>query len=79
LLGVVRIHFDAIYETGEYPFFLRSNLKSRGFGWAMMQVIIEYARTEGPKTIWGDVLAENTVMLEMSRSLGFEVKLDAAE
>jgi acetyltransferase len=44
-----------------------------------MQLIIEYARAEGLKAIWGDVLAENTVMLEMCRSLGFEVKLDPAE
>ena len=44
-----------------------------------MQLIIEYARAEGLKTIWGDVLAENAAMLEMCRSLGFEVKPDPVE
>jgi len=48
-------------------------------GWALMQMIIEYARSEGLKIISGDVLAENTVMLAMCRSLGFEVKADPVE
>jgi acetyltransferase len=79
IVGVVRIHSDSIYETAEYAILLRSDLKGRGLGWALMQLIIEYARVEGLKTIWGDVLAENTVMLEMCRRLGFEVKPDPDE
>jgi acetyltransferase len=79
IVGVVRIHSDSIYETGEYAILLRSDLKGRGLGWTLMQLIIEYARAEGLKTIWGDVLAENIVMLEMCRSLGFDVKPDPVE
>ena len=79
LLGVVRIHSDSIYESGEYAILLRSDLKGRGLGWALMQLIIEYARSEGLKAISGDVLTENTVMLAMCRSLGFEVKSDPTE
>jgi acetyltransferase len=79
LVGVVRIHSDSIYESGEYAILLRSDLKGRGLGWALMQMIIEYARSEGLKIISGDVLAENTVMLAMCRSLGFEVKADPVE
>ena len=62
MVGVVRIHSDSIYETGEYAILLRSDLKGKGLGWALMQLIIEYARSEGLKTISGDVLKENTVM-----------------
>ena len=79
LVGAVRIHSDSIYESGEYAILLRSDLKGRGLGWALMQMIIEYARSEGLKVISGDVLAENTVMLAMCRSLGFEVKSDPVE
>ena len=79
LLGVVRVHSDSIYESGEYAILLRSDLKGRGLGWALMQMIIEYARSEGLKAISGDVLTENTVMLAMCRSLGFEVKSDPTE
>ena len=79
MVGVVRIHSDSIYESGEYAILLRSDLKGRGLGWALMQLIIEYARSEGLKNISGDVLAENTVMLAMCRDLGFAVKADPAE
>lgn len=79
MVGVVRIHSDSIYETGEYAILLRSDLKGRGLGWALMQLIIEYAKSEGLKAISGDVLQENTVMLEMCRELGFQVKTDTAE
>jgi acetyltransferase len=79
IVGVVRIHSDSIYENGEYAILLRSDLKGRGLGWALMQLIIEYAKSEGLKAISGDVLQENTVMLEMCRNLGFEVKTDPVE
>jgi len=79
LVGVVRLHSDSIYENGEYAILLRSDLKGRGLGWALMQLIIEYAKSEGLKVVSGDVLAENTVMLSMCRDLGFEVKADPVE
>jgi acetyltransferase len=79
MVGVVRLHSDSIYETGEYAILLRSDLKGRGLGWALMQLIIEYARSEGLKAISGDVLQENTTMLTMCRDLGFEVKADPVE
>lgn len=73
-LGGVRLHADANYETGEYAVLLRSDLKGRGLGWQLMQMIIEYARSEGIKRIEGQVLAENRVMLQMCRELGFSVE-----
>jgi acetyltransferase len=79
MVGVVRIHSDSIYETGEYAILLRSDLNGRGLGWALMQLIIEYARSEGLKMISGDVLQENTIMLEMCRNLGFEIKTNPVD
>jgi acetyltransferase len=79
MVGVVRIHSDSIYENGEYAILLRSDLKGRGLGWALMQLIIEYARSEGLKSISGDVLQENAVMLEMCKNLGFAIKSDPRE
>jgi acetyltransferase len=75
-LGVVRLHADETHETGEYAILLRSDLKGRGLGWSLMQRIIEYARSEGLRQIFGQILAENTTMLRMCRELGFEVKAD---
>jgi acetyltransferase len=79
LSGVVRLHSDSIYETGEYAILLRSDLKGRGLGWALMQLLIEYAKSEGLKQLFGQVLRENTTMVEMCRSLGFKVEPDPTE
>jgi acetyltransferase len=79
LVGVVQIHPDSIHESGEYAVLLRSDLKSHGLGWALMQLIIEYAKSEGLKRISGLVLQENAVMLNMCRELGFVLKSDPAD
>jgi Acetyltransferases, including N-acetylases of ribosomal proteins len=79
LVGVVRFHSDSIYENGEYAILLRSELKGRGLGWALMQLIIEYAKSEGLKRLSGQVLQENSVMLNMCRELGFALKSDPAD
>jgi acetyltransferase len=79
MLGVVRLHADAAYERGEYAVLVRSDLKSHGLGWLLMQTIIEYARAEGIRIIEGQVLRENTTMLKMCRELGFEISSDPEE
>jgi acetyltransferase len=76
LLGAVRLHANADYDTGEYAILVRSDLKGRGLGWLLMQMIIEYARAEGIGTIEGQVLRENTSMLAMCRQLGFQIAAD---
>jgi acetyltransferase len=79
IIGVVRLHRDATYENGEFAILIRSNLKGRGLGWALMQLIIEYATSEGLKVISGQIMHENSVMIDMCRELGFEVKADPME
>lgn len=79
MLGVVWLYSDSIHETGEYAILLRSDLKGRGLGWALMQLIIEYAKSEGLSRIYGEILQENAVMLKMCRELGFEVKTDVED
>jgi RimJ/RimL family protein N-acetyltransferase len=79
MLGVVWLYCDSIHETGEYAILLRSDLKGRGLGWALMQLIIEYAKTERLSRIYGQILQENIVMLKMCRELGFKIKTDAKD
>ncbi len=76
MLGVVRLHANADYDCGEYAVLVRSDLKGRGLGYLLMKLIIEYARSEGLKTIEGQVLSENVTMLSMCRELGFRVAPD---
>ncbi|WP_088344905.1 MULTISPECIES: bifunctional acetate--CoA ligase family protein/GNAT family N-acetyltransferase [Rhodomicrobium] len=73
MLGGSRLIADPDYVKGEYAVMVRSDLKGQGLGWALMQHLIAYAKAEGLQQLHGDVLVENTHMLSMCRSLGFNV------
>jgi len=76
LMGVVRLHADPDFRNGEYAVLLRSDRKGIGLGWALMELIIDYARKEGLRRITGQVLRDNVTMLTMCRELGFAVDED---
>ncbi|TWI12600.1 bifunctional acetate--CoA ligase family protein/GNAT family N-acetyltransferase [Aerolutibacter ruishenii] len=73
MLGAVRLLADANYDHGEYAILVRSDLKGHGLGWRLMQIMIEYARWLGLRSVVGEVLQENRTMLEMCKALGFKV------
>ncbi len=75
-IGVVRIHGDADNISGEYAVLLKSDLKGHGLGWALMELIIAYAKAIGLKQVRGQVLQHNVAMLKMCRELGFIVRFD---
>jgi acetyltransferase len=78
-MGVVRLHADSNYEKAEYAVLVRSDLKGRGIGWMLMELIIRYGRSENLKRIEGQMLQENTSMLDMCRELGFEISEDPSD
>jgi acetyltransferase len=79
MLGVVRIHADSEYRSGEYAILVRSDLKGHGLGWLLMELMIEYARAEGLDSVHGQVLQENKTMLQMCRQFGFQITSDPEE
>jgi len=76
MLGAVRLHADANMDKGEYAILLRSDLKGIGLGWQLMEMMIEWAKAEGLSVVEGQVLRENTTMLEMCRDMGFDIRTD---
>ena len=71
LLGVARLVADPDYRNAEFAVIVRSDLKGKGLGSALMQHLIAYARAEGLEGMRGDVLLANTGMLNLCRHLGF--------
>jgi len=76
MLGEVRFFADPDYTRAEYAVLVRSDLKGQGVGWMLMQHLISYAKAEGLKALYGNVLRENTTMLQMCGELGFRQVLD---
>ena len=73
---ISRLTADADYVRGEYAVLVRSDLKGKGIGLALMKHLIAYAKAEGLSVIEGEVLSENAQMLDMCRQLGFVVRVD---
>jgi len=71
MLGLVRLKDELDEETSEFAILVRSRLKGHGVGWLLMQRVIDYAKEKGLRRVYGDVLAENTAMLQMCTELGF--------
>ncbi|MEP9376626.1 bifunctional acetate--CoA ligase family protein/GNAT family N-acetyltransferase [Aquabacter sp. CN5-332] len=75
ILGAVRIIADPDNEEAEYAIMVRSDQKGRGLGYGLMNEILSYARRQGLKRIFGDVLRENQPMLRVAEDLGFTVRV----
>jgi acetyltransferase len=71
LLGIARLRTDLDEENAEYAILVRSRLKGHGLGWLLMQRVIAYAKERNLRRVYGDVLAANAGMLQMSAELGF--------
>ncbi len=78
MLGVARLHDDtgADGRSAEFAIIVRSDLKGHGLGWQLMKLIIAYARAKRLHAIKGQVLHENTAMLDMCRQFGFAISSD---
>ena len=79
MLGVVRLHDDPNGKAAEFAILVRSRLKGHGLGWLMMKHMIAYAKQKGLRIVHGQVLAENSTMLQMCEELGFHVADDTGE
>jgi acetyltransferase len=71
MLGLVRLKDELDEKTAEFAILVRSRLKGHGLGWLLMQRVIDYAKEKGLRRVYGDVLVENTTMLQMCAELGF--------
>jgi acetyltransferase len=74
MLGLVRLRDELDERTAEFAILVRSRLKGHGLGWLLMQCVIDYAKEKGLQRVYGDVLAENTSMLQMTEELGFHAE-----
>jgi acetyltransferase len=74
MLGLVRLKDELDEKTAEFAILVRSRLKGHGVGFLLMRRVIDYAKEKGLWRVYGDVLAENTPMLQMCAELGFHAE-----
>jgi acetyltransferase len=71
MLGFVRLKDELDETSAEFAILIRSQFKGHGLGWLLMHRVIDYAKEKGLRRVYGDVLTENTAMLQMCAELGF--------
>ncbi|MWD27363.1 GNAT family N-acetyltransferase [Aquicoccus sp. SCR17] len=71
LMGVSRLASDPDRVRAEFAVLIRSDLRGRGLGGALLERLIAFARSEGIGTLFGDVAKDNRTMLQLCRELGF--------
>lgn len=73
LLGVAWLCADPQGETAEFALMVRTDRQRHGLGGLLLRALLDYGRERGLTQVWGDVESQNEHMLELARSLGFEV------
>ena len=75
-LGVVRTFFDPDNINAEFAIVVRTDLKVKGLGTALMDKMIRYCRNRGTKELDAFTLRENRAMQALGKKLGFTIKGD---
>lgn len=70
IVGVARIAADPDNLRAEFAVLVRSDAKGHGLGSLLMSRLIGYARERGIGELWGDILADNAVMLSLCGEAG---------
>lgn len=70
-IGVARLVREHDPAIGEFAVVVQPDVKGRGLGTHLMRRLLEWARQHGVKDVVGEILAENTPMLDLARHLGF--------
>jgi len=75
-LGVVRTITDPDNHRTEFSIVVRSDLKGKGLGKALMDKMIRYCRSRGTHEIFMQTLPDNRAMLGLARKYGFSRETD---
>jgi acetyltransferase len=67
-----RLHIDPVTESAEFAVAVDPAFTHQGIGSRLMQRLIAEARRRGLYELWGDVLGENSTMLDFAKGLGAE-------
>lgn len=79
IVGVVDSMTTPDNREAEYAIFVRSDLKGKGLGRALMEKMIRYCRQRGTGVLFGMVLKSNVAMLSLDFKLGFQPDLAPAD
>jgi acetyltransferase len=79
MIGVARYICHPDRRTCEFALTVADDWQKKGIGHRLMERLIAIAQERGVEVMEGDVLAQNSKMLRLCKSLGFHVTQDSEE
>ena len=73
--GVARIISEPNRERAEFAIILLREATGIGLSNLLLRRLISYARSQGLREIYGEILRENEPMLELCRAMGFTLRV----
>lgn len=73
--GVARFSADPDRDRAEFAIILLRDATGIGLGSLLLRRLIHYARTQGFRELYGEILRENEPMLELCRAMGFIIDI----
>ncbi|MBM3153088.1 MAG: GNAT family N-acetyltransferase [Chloroflexi bacterium] len=80
-VGIVTLHFfeGPRRHIGEIRLFLAKDFRKRGLGMKMARAMIELARKQGLKILYGEIIADQPKVVKAFEQLGFKVQCKLEE
>ncbi|VVC76608.1 Acetyltransferase Pat [Aquicella siphonis] len=72
-IGVARYIINPDQDTCEFALVVADEWQNKGIGTRLMSELMGVARTHGVKTMMGEILSSNILMLELVKHLGFSL------
>ena len=79
MIGVARYICHPDRRICEFALTVADDWQKKGIGHRLMERLIAIAQERGVEVMEGDVLAQNSKMLRLCKSLGFHVTQDSEE
>jgi acetyltransferase len=73
-VGVARLVREDNPLLAEFAVIVQHDLQGRGLATHLMQRLLDWAPLHGVREVVGEILAENAVMIDLARHLGFHLR-----
>lgn len=70
--ALARLTRDPGQDSAEFAILVSHFVAGQGLGKALMRRLLEWAQAHGIRRIWGEVMDDNTAMIELAQSVGFQ-------
>jgi acetyltransferase len=78
-IGVARYIADGDRQRCEFAIAIADEWQRKGLGTRLMQALMAAARAAGVREMYGEVLASNHKMLQLTARLGFSARVDESD